>query len=56
MNPMYDCSGWLDRFGGVTEPPDDYYFSYRESDDYYFSYRESDDSCNEQVEEDCDNE
>ena len=26
MNPMYDCSGWLDRFGGVTEPPDDYYF------------------------------
>lgn len=23
MNPMYDCSGWLDRFGGVTEPPDD---------------------------------
>lgn len=36
MNPMYDCSGWLDRFGGVTEPPDD--------------------SCNEQVEEDCDNE
>lgn len=46
MNPMYDCSGRLDRFGGVTEP----------SDDYYFSYRESDDSCNEQVEEDCDNE
>lgn len=41
MNPMYDCSGRLDRFGGVTEPPDD----------YYFSYRESDDSCNEQVEE-----
>lgn len=33
MNPMYDCSGRLDRFGGVTEPPDDYYFSYRESDD-----------------------
>ena len=23
MNPMYDCAGWLDRFGGVTEPPDD---------------------------------
>lgn len=46
MNPMYDCSGWLDRFGGMTEPPDDYYFSYRESDDF----------CNEQVEEDCDNE
>lgn len=23
MNPMYDCSGWLDRFGGVMEPPDD---------------------------------
>ena len=23
MNPMYDCSGWLDRFGGATEPPDD---------------------------------
>ncbi len=23
MNPMYDCSGWLDRFGGVTELPDD---------------------------------
>lgn len=46
MNPMYDCSGRLDRFGEVTEPPDD----------YYFSYREFDDSCNEQVEEDCDNE
>lgn len=29
MNPMYDCSGRLDRFGGMTEPPDDYYFSYR---------------------------
>ena len=23
MNPMYDCSGRLDRFGGMTEPPDD---------------------------------
>lgn len=23
MNPMYDCSGLLDRFGGVTDPPDD---------------------------------
>lgn len=22
MNPMYDCSGRLDRFGGVMEPPD----------------------------------
>lgn len=22
MNPMYDCSGSLDRFGGVTEPPE----------------------------------
>ena len=24
MNPMYDCSGRLDRFGGITEPPDDF--------------------------------
>lgn len=22
MNPMYDCSGSLDRFGGITEPPE----------------------------------
>lgn len=26
MNPMYDCSGALDRFGGVTEPEDGVYF------------------------------
>lgn len=31
MNEMYDCSGWLDRFGGVTEPEDDYYFSPEQS-------------------------
>lgn len=29
MNPMYDCSGCFDRFGGVVEPPDDYYFAPR---------------------------
>lgn len=46
MNPMYDCSGRLDRFGGVTEPPDD----------YYFSSGEHDGSSNEQAEEDCDDE
>lgn len=33
MNEMYDCSGWLDRFGGVTEPPDDYYFVPRENEE-----------------------
>ena len=22
MNPMYDCSGSLDRFGGITVPPE----------------------------------
>ena len=38
MNPMYDCSGRLDRFGGVTEPPDD----------YYFAFSVAVDSCNEQ--------
>ena len=27
MNEMYDCSGCFDRFGGVVEPPDDYYFA-----------------------------
>ena len=26
MNEMYDCSGCFDRFGGVIEPPDGYYF------------------------------
>lgn len=46
MNPMYDCSGRLDWFGGVTEPPDD----------YYFSFGEYEESSNEQEEEDCDNE
>lgn len=29
MNPMYDYSGRFDRFGGVVEPPDDYYFAPR---------------------------
>lgn len=33
MNPMYDCSGYLDRFGGVMEPPDDYYFTPRYQDE-----------------------
>lgn len=33
MNPMYDCSGRLDRFGGITEPPDDYYFKLRYEDE-----------------------
>lgn len=23
MNEMYDCSGRLDRFGGVTQPPEE---------------------------------
>lgn len=26
MNPMYDCSGVLDRFGGAIEPEDGVYF------------------------------
>lgn len=26
MNPMYDCSGVLDRFGGAIEPEDGMYF------------------------------
>lgn len=30
MNPMYDCSGHLDRFGGVAEPPYDDYFETNE--------------------------
>ena len=29
MNEMYDCSGCFDRFGGVVEPPDGYYFAPR---------------------------
>ena len=29
MSEMYDCSGCFDRFGGVVEPPDDYYFAPR---------------------------
>ena len=29
MNEMYDCSGCFDRFGGVVERPDDYYFEPR---------------------------
>ena len=32
MNPMYDCSGSLDRFGGITEPPDGYYYSPEEEE------------------------
>lgn len=34
MNPMYDCSGRLDRFGGIgiTEPPDD--FPYEEEPEW----------------------
>lgn len=33
MNEMYDCSGCFDRFGGVVEPPDDYYFAPKEDEE-----------------------
>lgn len=32
MNPMYDCSGALDRFGGAIEPEDGVYFMTREQE------------------------
>ena len=43
MNPMYDCSGLLDRFGGITEPPDD--FSYEEEEPEWQRPDEADAVC-----------
>lgn len=45
MNPMYDCSGRLDRFGGVIEPPDDYYFPREEEEPEWQRPDEADAVC-----------